>query len=150
MKRQKIIRLTLILIISALISGCENKTVLQSNNEIYSYTISGVELIFNFNSINGKQLTMNNGNGRSVGVYVVDNNNQSQIIFSDGWTWGHNSEVENDANFNHGEELKVTVVIYNSLGEAIVQFIEALGPDFLSQLENIWIQHQEEEIIILE
>jgi len=138
-------------LIAIFLAGCgEEKTVIQSETEIYSYTIGNIELIFNFNSIFGKELTMNNANDRAVGVYIVDNNNQSQIIFSDGWTWGGNSEVEDDVNFNHNQELKVTVVIYNDLANAFSAFIEALGPNFLEEIEGIWIQDQFEEIIVLQ
>lgn len=149
MKILKIMGLLLITLI--LLTGCsEDKTVLQSESEVYSYTIGNVELIFNFASIFGKQLTMNNANDRAVGVYVVDNNEPSMIIFSDSWTWGGNVEVLNDATFNHNQELKITIVIYNDFAGTIWGLIEALGPDFLEEIQDAWIEDEFEEIIILE
>ena len=131
--------------------GCEERTtVLQSDEEFYSYMIGNVELIFNFTSIFGKELTMNNANDRAVGVYIVDNNDSSLIIFSDSWTWGGNSEVESDVNFNHNQELKVIVVIYTDVSSFIANFIQALGPDFLEEIQDIWVQARYEEIVVLQ
>ncbi|PIS42441.1 MAG: hypothetical protein COT24_03655 [Candidatus Kerfeldbacteria bacterium CG08_land_8_20_14_0_20_40_16] len=132
-------------------AGCEeNTTVLQSETESYTYRYANVELIFNFDSIFGEQLTLNNANAMPVGVYVVDNNNPDLVVFTDNWTWNGSTNTTTDINFSEGQELKVIIVIYSQEGILAFPIISLLGSNFLSGLEDTWIQEKHEEVIILQ
>ncbi len=111
--------------------------------------IGNVEITLDFDAIGGKSISVSNGNDRAVGVYVVKNDEPSIIVFSDGYIGKHGSSTHRGTNFEYGWELKVTVVIYNSLAGGFEAFIDALGLDFLDKIKNVWIEEKYEEIVVI-
>ncbi len=70
-------------------------------------------------------------------------------MFSDGWIGRRNSSTHRGVNFEFGWKLKVTVVVYNSVGEGFAAFPDALGPGFLDRINEIWIQEKHEVVVVL-
>jgi len=89
-----------------------------------------------------------NGNDRAIGIFVADNGNRSEIIYSDSWLSGGKSKSQ-AASFYDGQEIYLRVVVYRSLSDAIRIFIESLGPDFFDHLNDVWMEDVDDEIFTL-
>ena len=151
--RNLVINLFVTAILSFLVlNGCEKKVINVPATEGIARlpVIGNVEIILDFEAIGGKTVTVKNGNDRGVGVYIVKNNDPSIIIFSDGWIGKRKSSVHTGINFEYGWELKVTVVIYKDLAGAIIAFINALGPNFLDEIKEFWIENRYEKTVVIE
>src|SRR3989338_2260017 len=120
-QKENKMRAPIIMLVGALLLKCggDVKVVTPTTEGIARLPrIGNVEITLDFNAIGGKTVTVSNGNDRAVGVYVVKNDEPSITVFSDGYIGKHGSSTHRGTNFEYGWELKVTVVIYRSLGGA--------------------------------
>lgn len=101
--------------------------------------IGNVEIVLDFEGINGKAVTVKNGNDRVVGVNVVRADDPAIVVFSDSYIGRGKSSIHEGVNFEHGWELNVTVVVYKDLGSTIMSLVEAIGPNFLDQIQDAWV-----------
>ncbi len=132
--------------------GCqkEGDTILSisTENGIARYEVGHVEIVFDFEAMTGQTISVTNGNDRAIGVYINDYEEDSIIIFSDSWIGGLDSHAQ-EAVFYEDEVLRVRIVVYRSLGGAIQIFIQNLTNAFWEDLNDTWIEHEYDELILL-
>lgn len=137
-----------LMILLLVLPGCSKK-ILQSDEDVATYRLLNMEIRFIFDTIRGNQLMIINGNDRAIGIFLTDNTNHSEIIYSDSWLSGGKS-VAQAASFHDGQEIYLRVVIYRSLSDVIVVLIQSLGPGFFDDLQDVWIEDVDEAVFTLE
>jgi len=121
---------------------------ISTENGIARYEVGHVEITFDFEAMTGQTISVTNGNNRAIGVYITNYEEESIIIFSDSWIGGLDSQSQ-EAVFDEDEVLRVRVVVYRSFGGAIQTFIQNLTNNFWEDLNDTWIEHEYDELILL-
>lgn len=109
--------------------------------------VGNVQIIFDFNG--NKNITVKNENARAVGVYVVKDNQEDVVLFSDAYIGATKSSTQSGVHFAYGWELRVTVVKYKEAVDAFASFLDALGSGFLDKLDDFWIEVRYEQVVVI-
>ncbi len=111
--------------------------------------IGNFEVVLDFEALGGSAVNVYNANDQAAGVYIEKKNEPGVVLFSDGWIASRDAETRRGVHYEYGWEIKVSVVVYNKLSQAIQALIRNLGGDFLLDLEEVWIRQKYEKTIII-
>lgn len=139
-----------ILILSILLLSCETNVMQVKTNDGIAHLaiVKNVEIKLDFESANGQEVIVTNNNARAVGVKIVKNDEPSVVVFSDSWINHGGVSSTGDTYFEYDWKFKVTIVVYKDLAGVASAFIDALGPGFLTNLKDIWLEEQPVDVIV--
>jgi uncharacterized membrane protein len=104
--------------------------------------MGNTEIIFIPGTIQGSAIWVINGPGANVGLDIRDKTNSSFIYFADSYIKKEANVAQTGTQIPWNRWMRVRLVVYKSgLSGTIVQFIQFLGLDFFSSLEDYMIEH---------
>lgn len=103
--------------------------------------MGNTEMFFIPGTIQGSAIWIINGPGANVGVDIRDKNNDSFIYYADSYIGKGKNVAQTGTKIPWNKWMRVRLVVYKSgLSGTIVQFIQLLGLDFFSSLQDYMIE----------
>lgn len=103
--------------------------------------MGNTEMFFIPGTIQGSAIWIINGPGANVGVDIRDRTNSSFIYFADSYIAKEENVAQTGTQIPWNRWMRVRLVVYKSgLSGTIVRFIQFLGLDFFSSLEDYMIE----------
>lgn len=112
--------------------------------------LGNVDVWFIPNTMQGSAIWLINGPGRAVGFDVTNAEDRSTVYFGDGYTAAGKHKAETGTTIPVRRWVYVRIVVYRTLSGAIAAFLDALGPGFFDELQDVWIEEIYEAEVYLD